>query len=87
MVASRMRHPGLRHGDLVEIRSPREILATLDQQGTLDGLPFMPEMVRFCGRRFVVDKRAEKICDTIYPIASNQLPDTVLLGNLRCSGL
>jgi hypothetical protein len=79
-------HDSLRHGDLVQVKSAAEIRATLDAHGMLGGLPFMPEMVRYCGRRLVVDKRAEKICDTIYPIASNRLPDTVLLGNLRCDG-
>ena len=81
-----MQTDSLRHGDLVEVRGPAAILATLDERGMLDGLPFMPEMLRYCGRRFVVDKRTEKICDTTYPLASNRLPDTVLLGNLRCDG-
>ena len=35
----------LRAGDVVEVRSLDEILATLDEQGELDALPFMPEMV------------------------------------------
>ena len=35
-------------GDLVEVRAPEEILRTLDADGTLDHLPFMPEMVEFC---------------------------------------
>src|SRR5258708_2716889 len=52
----------------------------------LDGLPFMPEMIRYCGRRLIVDKRAERLCDTIYPLASMVLPETVLLGNIRCNG-
>lgn len=86
MVRSRMPHESLRHGDIVEVRSAAEILATLDDRGMLDGLPFMPEMIRYCGRRLVVDKRAEKICDTIYPLGSRRLPDTVLLGDLRCDG-
>jgi hypothetical protein len=34
-----------RPGDLVEVKTPDEILATLDADGTLDRLPFMPEMV------------------------------------------
>jgi hypothetical protein len=76
----------LRHGDLVEVRSAAEIRSTLDERGMLEGLPFMPEMVRYCGRRLVVDKRAEKVCDTIYPLGSRQLPQTVLLGSLRCDG-
>ena len=40
----------LRIGEIVEVRSPEEILATLDENGELDGLPFMPEMLAWCGR-------------------------------------
>jgi len=75
-----------RHGDIVEVKSPAEILATLDDDGTLDGLPFMPEMLQYCGRRLTVEKRAEKLCDMIYPLASRKLPDAVLLEDLRCDG-
>ena len=35
----------LRPGDVVEVRSAAEILATLDGDGALDKMPFMPEMV------------------------------------------
>jgi len=76
----------LRRGDVVEVRSASEILATLDGQGALDSLPFMPEMIRHCGRRFAVDKRAEKICDTIHYTGSRSLRDSVLLADLRCDG-
>jgi hypothetical protein len=77
---------GFRPGDLVEVKSAAEILATLDERGMLDGLPFMPEMIRYCGRRLVVDRRAERLCDTIYPLASMVMPNTVLLGKIRCEG-
>jgi hypothetical protein len=77
----------LRKGDLVEVRGPAEILATLDERGELEHVPFMPEMVRQCGRRFTVDRRTEKICDTIqYNTGSLRLKDTVLLDDLRCDG-
>jgi hypothetical protein len=46
----------------------------------------MPEMLRYGGRRFVVDKRAEKICDTIHYTGSRRLRDAVLLEDLRCDG-
>jgi hypothetical protein len=42
--------------DLVEVKAPDEILQTLDANGALDHLPFMPEMIQFCGRRFRVLK-------------------------------
>ena len=76
----------LRAGELVEVRSEGEILATLDADGTLDGLPFMPEMLAFCGQRLRVDKRADKACDTINYSGSRRLHDTVLLAGARCGG-
>ena len=78
--------PSLRPGDIVELRPPSEILATLDSSGCLAGLPFMPEMIQYFGRRFTVSKRAEKICDTICPIGQRRMRDTVYLDDLRCDG-
>ena len=52
-------------GDVVEVLSAEEILATLDEAGELDGLPFMPEMPAWCGRRMTVHKVALKACDYI----------------------
>jgi hypothetical protein len=63
--ALRVRADTLRRGDLVEVRSAGEILHTLDQRGALEALPFMPEMVAYCGRRFIVERRTEKVCDAI----------------------
>ena len=50
----------LRPGDFVEVKTSEEILQSLDENGTLDQLPFMPEMLEFCGRRFQVSKREVK---------------------------
>jgi hypothetical protein len=77
---------GLRKGELVEVRRAGEIFRTLDQRGALDALPFMPEMVTSCGRRFVVERRAEKVCDTIEYLGSRRIRDCVLLDDLRCDG-
>lgn len=76
----------LRPGEVVEVKSVAEIRATLDAGGRLESLPFMPEMAQFCGRRFVVSKRADKVCDTVHYTGSRRLPGTVLLGDLRCDG-
>jgi hypothetical protein len=76
----------LRVGDLAEVRTEQEILATLDDQGAIDGLPFMPEMLEFCGKRFRVEKRADKTCNTITVPESRRLHDTVHLEGLRCTG-
>ena len=72
-------------GDWIEVRSKEEILATLDEQGTLEGMPFMPEMLEFCGRRFPIVRRAHKTCDTVFPIRSRRVKHAVHLAT-RCSG-
>ena len=61
------------------MRSEAEILATLDENGELDGLPFMPEMLAWCGRRFRVDKLALKLCDTIDWTGMYRMRDAVHL--------
>ena len=77
----------LHRGDLVEVKSPGEILATLDAQGRYEGrLPFMPEMIPFCGRRFAVRARADKVCDTVNYSGSRRLFDGVMLADVRCDG-
>ena len=83
-------HATFRAGDRVAVRSPEEILATLDADGTLDGMPFMPEMLEWCGKSFRVERRAEKTCvDVPRPeYANRRFPgnDTVFLDELRCDG-
>ena len=76
----------LRAGDWVEVRSVEEILATLDDLGSLDGLPFMPEMLQYCGRRFQVFKSAHKTCDTIATYRNRRMNNAVHLEGLRCDG-
>jgi hypothetical protein len=80
----------LRPGDVVEVKAPEEILRTLDADGTLDRLPFMPEMVEFCGRTFQVSKRVVKTCYYTKAGSSGmrkfRTDDVVLLDGLRCSG-
>ncbi len=72
-------------GQVVEVRSHREILATLDSNGKLDNLPFMPEMAKCCGRRFRVYRRAEKVfLDQYYYVA--RMPRAVFLEGVRCDG-
>jgi len=75
----------LKVGDWVEVRSKDEILQTLDSAGQLDGMPFMPEMLAFCGRRFQVYKSAHKTCDTIFPVRGRRVARAVHL-DTRCDG-
>jgi len=77
----------LRAGDFVVVRSKEEIFATLDPNGAVDSLPFMPEMLQYCGRRFKVHKKADKTCDTITgKHESRRMLDTVHLEDVRCGG-
>ncbi len=84
----------LRAGDLVAVRMPDEILKTLDEKGTLDNLPFMPEMLEYCGRRFQVQNRVvQSTIDSAF-LGSNvdswvrefTNNDVVILRDVRCSG-
>ncbi|MFG1947705.1 hypothetical protein [Nonomuraea sp. NPDC048826] len=76
----------LRVGDLVEVRSQEEILATLDERGELENLPFMPEMTRYCGQRLTVHKVAHKLCDTISRSGMRRMERAVHLTGARCDG-
>jgi hypothetical protein len=76
----------LRVGEMVEVRSEEEILRTLDSEARLDSLPFMPEMLQFCGKRFRVYKRADKVCDSIDWGALRRMRNAVHLEGLRCNG-
>ena len=72
-------------GETVQVRSAAEIAATLDADGALDGVPFMPEMLAFCGRRMRVRRRADKTCvEGHYGL--RKLGGTVLLDAARCDG-
>ena len=74
----------LRRGDPVSVRSLDEILATLDADAKLEGLPFMPEMVPYCGKTFRVYRRAEKTC--VEGVGVRSMKNTVFLDGLRCDG-
>jgi len=76
----------LRRGDIVEVKSAEEILRTLDDRAELEKMPFMAEMLKYCGKRFAVEARAEKVCDTSHLTGSRKLPESVLLEDLRCDG-
>ena len=76
-----------RAGDLVEVRSREEILGSLDGTGCLDGMPFMPEMLQFCGQRLRVSAVAHKTCDTARQTwKGRRLKRSVHLAGARCDG-
>lgn len=77
---------GLHAGDWVVIRSREEILATLDERGRLQGMPFQPEMLAFCGKRMRVAKVAHKTCDTVNKTGGRKVERAVHLEGARCDG-
>ena len=76
----------LRVGDLVEVRSADEILATLDENGEHECLPMMPEMLKYCGQRLTVHKVANKLCNTISGGGMRRMSNAVHLTGARCDG-
>lgn len=73
-------------GDEVEVRSLEEILATLDERGFLQGMPFQAEMVKYCGQRLRVFRSVDKIFDYGRTRVMRRLRGCVLLSGLRCDG-
>jgi hypothetical protein len=67
----------VRGGELVEVRSEEEILATLDVSGELDLLPFMPETLQRYDKRFTVYKVAHNLCDTMTRTGMRRMRDAV----------
>lgn len=77
---------GFKASDWVEVKSAEEILATLDSKAELDNMPFMPEMLAHCGRRYRVLAAAHKTCDTVNKTGGRRVHDAVHLDMLRCDG-
>ena len=78
--------PQIHADEWVQVKSKEEILATLDANGRLDELPFMPEMLKYCGAPVKVGKRAHKTCDPALGIGGRKMAKTVHLSNTRCNG-
>jgi hypothetical protein len=73
----------LHPGELVEVKSLEEIVATLDRKGTNRGLHFSPDMIRHCGRRYRVHTRADKLISEGTGLLIN-FPNTVILEDVIC---
>jgi hypothetical protein len=82
--SGRPRRSQFRAGELVRVRSAEEIQATLDEDGLLDGLPFMPEMTRLCGETFRVRASAHKTCASHGALRS--MDAAVFLEGSHCDG-
>jgi hypothetical protein len=59
----------------------------LDEHGRLENVPFMSEMLQYCGQRLKVFKRADKTCDPANaPWTIRRMKDSVHLEGIRCDG-
>jgi len=75
----------LQPGELVEVKSVDEILATLDGKRRHKGLLWMTGMRRYCGQQYRVYRRVQRIT-----LESNgelrNMKNTVLLDGVMCDG-
>jgi hypothetical protein len=75
----------LNPGEIVQVRSEKEILTTLDEESKHEGLLWMRGMEKFCGHKFTVLKRI----NTIRLEGDGRLrkmKNTVLLKDVLCDG-
>ena len=84
LVRDLVRPARLMPGDWVQVKDEAEIRATLDGEGAVGHLPFMPEMRAFIGRRFRVKARADRTVTDRRGLRS--LTDTVHLEGATCGG-
>lgn len=76
----------LQLGEWVEVNSIEDIRATLDEKGKFKGLFFMPGMKQFCGKKFKVYKKVEKIkLESTGEMRILRSP-TVFLDGVHCDG-
>jgi hypothetical protein len=71
---------------LVQVRSAREILQTLDRNGCNRGMEFKAEMFQFCGRRFPVLARMERRIDERTGMMREFRNECILLAGVHCHG-
>lgn len=74
---------GLAEGDWVEVKSVEEIAETLDIHGRNRGLVWSYDLKHYCGRRFRVARRLDRII-VEYNADMVNMTDTVLLEGAHC---
>lgn len=84
IIFNRLEDPKLGPGDIVEVCSRDEILATLDQEDSFEGLPYIPEMNRYCGKRYRVLNKVRKVISESSGL--RKLKDTYILMGVTCDG-
>src|SRR5262249_43405100 len=76
---------GLQPGEWVVVKSREEIVATREKGGCRRGLVLKGEMLSFCGKRFRVLRRVEKILEESTGRMIKPRGASVILENLFCT--
>ncbi len=76
----------LHSGDWVVVKSREEILASVNECGELDAMPFMAEMLQYCDQKLQISAVAHKACDTINKTGGRRIANAVHLKGIRCDG-
>ena len=84
-ITSIQRESPFQAGDVVMVRSKREILATLDEWNRLNRCSFMEEMWAYCETRQRVLKRVERFLDERDYLVK-RTRGVVILENVLCAG-
>jgi hypothetical protein len=74
----------LRTGDVVSIKSFEEIGSAVGDDGTIEGLPFQPEMAKYCGGTFRVLRSVKKLIFENANRGLRGIRNTVLLDGVNC---
>jgi hypothetical protein len=77
---------GLQAGELVEVRTRDEVVRTLNDEQKNRGLHFDVEMLPFCGKRFRVLRRVERIIDEKSGRMLRLPNDCIILDGATCGG-
>ena len=75
----------LKPGEIVKVRSRNEIQQTLNENHQFERVDFMEGMWQYCGQKFKIFKRVEKIYDP-YKDRYRKCRDLVILEGLFCHG-
>jgi hypothetical protein len=76
----------LQPGELVEVKTHKEILNTVNVHAKNRGLSFDPEMVRYCGGRYRVLRRVERIINEYNGRMMRMPNDCIILEGVTCVG-
>lgn len=76
----------LQPGDTVEVRSFEEISKTLNERGRHKGLFFMPEQKLYCGQRFKVYKKPQRMMMELTGEMREMTTPSYYLEGVYCNG-